>query len=71
MLRSNDKGTNTFRKITRERYKCLGKIKDTGFFIACHYFLTYYKSGQVIVSNFSLYQNYCYLCSYKQNINRK
>ncbi|QDM09512.1 hypothetical protein DYI28_12745 [Bacteroides ovatus] len=25
ILRSNDKGTNTFRKITRERYKCLGK----------------------------------------------
>lgn len=24
-----------------------------------------------IVSNFSLYQNNCYLCSYKQNINRK
>ena len=53
--------------IIRESHKCLGKIKDTGFFIACHYFLTYYKSGQVIVSNFSLYQNYCYLCSYKQN----
>ncbi|EEO56386.1 hypothetical protein HMPREF2532_01267 [Bacteroides ovatus] len=25
MLRSNDKGTNSFRKITREIYKCLGK----------------------------------------------
>ena len=70
MLRSNDKGTNTFRKITRESYKCLEKTRNKELFTAYHHFRTYYKSVQVIASNISLYQNICYLCYCKQNTNR-
>ena len=42
MLRSNDKGTNTFRKITRESYKCLGKKMNDDCIIKAY---VYKKAG--------------------------
>lgn len=42
MLRSNDKGTNSFRKITREIYKCLGKKTNDDCIIKAY---VYKKAG--------------------------
>ena len=44
MLRSNDKGTNTFRKTTKESRKCFRKIKDKTSSATYLHFPTDYQS---------------------------
>jgi len=53
MLRSDDKVTNSFRKITKEVYKCFWKIRDQKrFCTVSSAYLTDNKSKQVIAPHF-------------------
>ena len=73
MLRSDDKVTNSFRKTTKEANKCLGEIRDQNRF--CTVSSAYLTDKEIKAGYRSsfllLYQNYCYLCSSNQNMNKK